>query len=45
MQLQNENLVMLLLSSRCGKVWFWTCLNQVSMLRHFCLFFKLCSCF
>jgi len=30
----------------CGqdeeKLWFWMCLRQVSMLCHFCLFFKLC---
>jgi len=28
------------------KLWSWMCLRQVSMLCHFCLFFKLCSwCF
>ena len=36
---QNDYSVMLLLCSRCGKVWFWLCLRQVSMLCHFCLFF------
>ena len=25
------------------ELWFWMCLIQVSMLYHFCLFFKLCS--
>jgi len=42
---QNDYSVMLLLCSRCGKVWFWMCLRQVSMLCHFCLFFKLRSRF
>ena len=28
------------------KLWVWMCLRQLSMLCHFCLFFKLCSwCF
>jgi len=25
------------------KLWFWMCLRHISMLSHFCLFFKLCS--
>ena len=33
-------------SSRCGKVVIWMCLRLVSILWHFCLFFKMCAwCF